>query len=140
MRTLQQRIKNENKKRNILFSFFDYKNKNQRGSYWIGFIETYIPFHKIIDYAIIMIGVDSIIKQRSLWFVVIGGVAYLFLQVGSEIFKWFIGHLDYKKGIWKVEIDWGQKNEQYNPAYHEVKNTLENIAEKVGAKSGYKEL
>jgi hypothetical protein len=128
------------KKRKWLFAFFDYKNSTNRGANWIGYVETFIPVHKILDYAILLFGIDSIIKERSIGFIIFGGLCYLLLQILSESFKWFLGHIDYKKGIWKMEIEWSQKNEKYNPVFHETKKTLENIAEKVGAESGYQPL
>lgn len=112
-------------------AFMAYINK---GDLWITQLQQFFDYSKALVILLFL-------KQ---WFPHMGwktatGIVIL-LAVAKVIFKiaggWFYRH----SGLWKVESEWNSKQDFVSAWNVETKKTIENIAEKVGAKSEFKEL
>lgn len=136
-------LKNYNRKlkiKELYFKFLDYRRHVERGNYWMTTLDTYIPYQKLLNYAVTFYGVDVIVRGKSIWWMIGGAVAYVIGQVGFEVIKWIIAKKDYEKGVWKYDIEWSQKVEKYQPAFNETKETLKEICNHLGIKHHFNDL
>lgn len=127
-------------KRKLLYKFFEYRATRDRGSYWMSYLEQYIPFSRAIDYFLTFITLKIAIQNDSWFWAIMGGIVFFGYKIAMEIIMWTIGKIDYKRGLWKAEIDWSPKNKKYNIWNIELREQLEAIGNALNVKSHFTEL
>jgi hypothetical protein len=121
-------------------SWLSYRTKRDRGEYWLGQIQEYIPYQKFIDLVWIGLAAKIGVSGASAHFIIVSALIFLAYKLFMELMRWIIATLDYKYGIWLREIDWGAKNTKYNIYQIQMMRTVQEIAKKVDAKSHFTEL
>jgi len=109
-----------------------------RGGYWKDTLFGYLSINTIIQ-GVTVGGILKLTMFQNLpmWtfvmFIVIGGLAL-------EFVKMLIGWIDFHYGIWERQAEWGQKQQQNAPFNKELVATLNNICDKLGVRSEFKDL
>lgn len=77
------------------------------------------------------------LKDVDWWIILIGVIIFSFI---NDALNYFVGKYNFKKGLWKIQNEWGQKTKQNNPYGIELKETLEEICKKLEIKSHFKDI
>jgi len=112
-------------RRKLFIAFTKWNYLRARGNHWISFVQAFIDWRALVLYG----GILSLKFPKVPFWIWIAGLAII--GIVMEFIKWAIGWFDFKKGIWQIEAEWGQKTRQLSPFNVEVKETLTEICKKL---------
>lgn len=124
-------------KRRLYLGYVQIEAWRNRGAGWISTFYSWASIGAMKD-AFLIGGIAKLTVFKDLpimWFMFI----IFILGIIAEVVKIWIGHLDWKYGIAKIQNEWSQKHNINNPFNTELRATLENICKKVGAKSKFED-
>ena len=136
-------------KRKAFEKYNDLMARVGRGGYWINQIDGFIPiFQMAQEYTYLQVPIWAFaewVKSKYGWELGITFVHILVFVIIKHYLKtyiipYFLGKFDEKWGLWKYTNEFNAKKEHLAPWNVEATKTMNNIAEKVGAKSEFKEL
>lgn len=121
-----------------------------RGGYWVNQFDSFLPIFQLAqEYTYIQVPIWAFaewVKYRYGWELGINFIHILVFTALKHYLKtffipYFIGWKDEKKwGLWKYSSEYNSKKEHLAPWQVEATKTIENICEKVGAKSEFTKL
>ncbi len=122
-------------KSHIFYKFSEIETRRNRGTYWIGIVQSLFDPQKILlGVASIKIIFPNYFSNTTL---ITFFIIYMLL---IEFIKYFIGELDERLGLWKKQSEYSAKKDHISPFNFELKETLEGICKKVGSESKFKDL
>ena len=120
------------RKKNVLLKITEIMAWDKRGGDWINYFAELVS-NVIFQGALVKIWFPAIPNN-----LLIGAmVSYWFLR---KLLNIVIGWIDFKKGIWKIQSEWGQKTEQIAPWNVEAQNTLKAICKKLEIKDHFNDI
>lgn len=121
-------------KRQLWKKYVAFKAYITKGDTEISFIQQFFDYSKAL----------IIVTALKVWFPNMGVKEIVLIIVGLALLKVLMkvagGIFYHAVGLWKVEGEYNAKSSHITPFNVEIRKTLENIAEKVGATSGFIDL
>ena len=124
-------LRNTMHKEDIFYKFTEITTRQERGAYWLSLLQRWINWEKILTVSAAVKIMFPIIPTVVL--LIIMGIAMLLI----EFVKIFIGKLDEKKGVWKLQNAYNQKKEHLAPFNNELRDTLKEICKKLEIKDKF---
>ena len=123
----------------IFLWYVQFRAFRGRGIMWVSEIKSLLQIDKLEKVALyggLLILWFPQLRDLPFWVIAIPILIYF---IFFEILNVILGWIDFKKGFWKKEQEWGSKNATVAPFNTELRETIKEICKKMGIGHHFKD-